>query len=80
MILRQTDYSFHFEVGVLRGDVNRDGLMNLMDLHDWHEVGGYLCEADVNIDGVVNGADGLALQDMVRTDADEIGDVTTQPP
>jgi len=80
VIVRQTDHSFQFEVGALRGDVNGDGLVNLMDLHDWHDVNGFQCEADLNIDGVVNGADDLLLQDMIRSDADEIGDITTQTP
>ena len=54
--------------GVLLGDVNQDGQVNLLDVHPFVELidnGGFLAEADVNQDGAVNLLDVAPLVDLL---------------
>lgn len=75
VIVRQAAVSFQISNdGVLRGDVNRDGLVDFEDLIAFYELTGFQCEADVNASGVIDAADARLLQQAVRED--EVADIT----
>lgn len=74
IIVRQASYSFQVNnPGVVEGDVNLNGSVGFEDLLAFYELTGYLCEADLDNNGVVDETDAEMLEDAVRID--EVGDV-----
>lgn len=64
--------------GVLRGDVDLNGVVNLFDLFAFQTFTGFSCEADVNVSGSITPADGEALEALIRTN--ETADIIVSNP
>lgn len=74
IIVRQASYSFQVNnPGVVEGDVDLNGLIEFNDLMEFYALEGYLCEADLDNNGVLDGVDAALLEDAVR--ADEVADI-----
>ncbi len=76
--VNQSTTSVPFEVGVLRGDVNLSGVVDIEDLYLAHEALPFSCEADADSSGTVDSADRAAIRQILR--AAEIADIAAGQP
>ncbi|MDX2116047.1 MAG: hypothetical protein SFZ24_10590 [Planctomycetota bacterium] len=62
---------------ITRGDVDQNGTVDFADLVAFWGISGFVCEADVDASGTIDGVDDQLLQDAVRQN--ELTDITVQP-
>jgi len=67
VFVSQWETVLNFTVGVeVPGDLNNDGVVDVLDLYAFSTLAGFECAADLNNDGVVNNADRVLLRELAR--------------